>query len=102
MTDNFGRLSFLRTGRADRDSWVLPNLEKLIILPEQEQFGLIEAVLNSSKGTRPIHLVPKWRPINYSFVCMLISPLRLVNMYKKQKNFQVKLRRRELINVQTK
>ena len=21
-----------------------------------------------------IHLIPKWRPINYSFVCMLISP----------------------------
>ena len=25
-----------------------------------------------------IHLIPKWRPINYSFVCMLISPLRLI------------------------
>ena len=24
-----------------------------------------------------IHLIPKWRPINYSFVCMLISPLCL-------------------------
>ena len=23
---------------------------------------------------RTIHLIPKWRPINYSFVCMLISP----------------------------
>ena len=23
-----------------------------------------------------IDLIPKWRPINYSFVCMLISPLR--------------------------
>ena len=33
-----------------------------------------------------IDLIPKWRPINYSFVCMLISPLRLVSMYKKQKN----------------
>ena len=22
-----------------------------------------------------IHLIPKWRPIDYSFVCMLISPL---------------------------
>ena len=49
-----------------------------------------------------IHLIPKWRPINYSFVCMLISPLRLVNMYKKQKNFEVKMRRRGLINMQTK
>ena len=39
-----------------------------------------------------IHLIPKWRPINYSFVCTFISPLRLVNMYKKQKNFVVKTR----------
>ena len=41
-----------------------------------------------------------WWPINYSFVCMLISPIRLVNMYKKQKNFEVKMRRRGLINIQ--
>ena len=27
-----------------------------------------------------IHLIPKWRPINYSFVCMLISPWCLVSM----------------------
>ena len=25
-----------------------------------------------------IHLIPKWRPINYSFVCMFISPLCLI------------------------
>ena len=25
-----------------------------------------------------IHIIPKGRPINYSFVCMLISPLRLI------------------------
>ena len=49
-----------------------------------------------------IHLTPKWRPINYSFACMLISPLRLVSMYKKQKNFEVKMRRRGLINMQAK
>ena len=28
-----------------------------------------------------IHRIPKWRPISYSFVCVLISPLCLVNMY---------------------
>ena len=28
-----------------------------------------------------LYLIPKWRPINYSFVCMLISPFHLVNMY---------------------
>ena len=49
-----------------------------------------------------IHLIPKWWPINYSFVCMLISPLRLFNMYKKQKSSEVKMRQRGLINMQTK
>ena len=58
-----------------------------------------DSLANSPK---PIHLIPKWRPINYSFVCMLISPLRLVNVYKKQKNFEVKMRQRGLINMQTK
>ena len=40
-----------------------------------------------------IHLIPKWRPINHSFVCMFISPLCLVNMYKQ-------MRERGLINKQ--
>ena len=48
-----------------------------------------------------IHLIPKWQPINYSFVCMLISPLCIVNMYKKQMNFEEKMRRRVVINTQT-
>ena len=43
-----------------------------------------------------IHLIPKWRPTNYSFVCMFISPLCLVIVYKKQKNFEVKMRQRGL------
>ena len=34
--------------------------------------------------TNTIHLIPKWRPINYSFVCLLISLFRFVSMYKKQ------------------
>ena len=56
-----------------------------------------------SFGYKPtIYLIPKWLPINYTFVCMLISPLRLVIMCKKQKNFEVKMRRRGLINMQTK
>ena len=45
-------------------------------------------ILASSQGG--MDLIPKWRPINYSFVCMLISPLCLVSMYKTQKNFEVK------------
>ena len=35
------------------------------------------------------HLISKWQPINYCFVCMLITPLRLVNMFKKQKNLNL-------------
>ena len=27
---------------------------------------------------KEIDLIPKWWPINYSFVCMLVSPLRLI------------------------
>ena len=54
------------------------------------------------KSHKLIRLIPKWRPTNYSFVCILISSLSLVNMYKKQKNFEVKMRRRGLINMQTK
>ena len=51
---------------------------------------------------RRIHVIPKWWQINYSFVCMLITPLGLVSMYKTQKNFEVKMRQRGLINMQTK
>ena len=38
----------------------------------------------------------------FFFFCMLISRLRLVNMYKKQKNFEVKMRRWGLISMQAK
>ena len=37
---------------------------------------------------RWINLIPKWWPIHCSFVCMLISPLCLLNMDKAQKNFE--------------
>ena len=46
-------------------------------------------------------LIPKWRPMTDSFVCMLLRPLCLVIMYKKQKNFEVKMRLRGLKNSQT-
>ena len=32
-----------------------------------------------------ILLIPKWWPINYYFVCMFISPLHLVNIYKNKR-----------------
>lgn len=44
----------MRISLPDRDSWVLPNSEKLVILPEQNQFGLSDAVLSSAEVTRPI------------------------------------------------
>ena len=47
-----------------------------------------------SRLMQTIHLIPKWQPINYSFVCMLISPLCLINMCKTQKNFEVKMKQR--------
>ena len=71
-----------------------------------QTLAVVECLSNSAtrvtKDSHPIHLIPKWRPLNYSFVCMLINNLRLVNMYQKQKNFEVKMRLRGLINIQTK
>ena len=49
-----------------------------------------------------IHLIPKWRPINYSFVCMLISPLRLIFTTKFFCFLHMLTRRRGLINMETK
>jgi len=49
-----------------------------------------------------IHRIPKWRPTNHSPVRMSISPLCLVNLYNKKRNFEVKMRQRGLINMQTK
>ena len=49
-----------------------------------------------------IHLIPKWRPINYSFVCMLISPLRLIFTTKFFCFLHMLTRWRGLINMQTK
>ena len=49
---------------------------------------------------KTIHLVPKWRPINYSFVCMLTSPLRLIFTSKFSCFFLYMLTRRGgLINI---
>ena len=63
---------------------------------------VFKAVVVVTAAATAIHRIPIWRPINYSSVCILISPLRLVNVYKKQNNFEVKMRRRGLINMQTK
>ena len=51
---------------------------------------------------KAIHLIPKWRPINYSFVCMLISPLRLIFTSKFSCVLHMLTRPRGLINMQTK
>ena len=89
---------------------LLERLSKKLDTPEDKQKIIdcfhaynkkYHAYMRTAK-TQDIDLIPKWWPITYSFVCMLLSPLRLVNMYKKQKNFEVKTRRRGLINMQTK
>ena len=49
-----------------------------------------------------IHLIPKWRPINYSFVCMLNGPLCLIFTSKFFCILYMLTRQRGLINMQTK
>ena len=49
-----------------------------------------------------IHLIPKWQPINYSFVCRLISPLHLIFTSKFFCFLFMLMRQRGLINMQTK
>ena len=75
-------------------------------LLEEDKFAHVRGykvrIKSKNENKYAIHLIPKCRPINYSFVCILISPLCLVSMYKKQKNFEVKMRQRGLINMETK
>ena len=62
---------------------------------------LIAVVVVTAAATA-IHLIPKWRPINYSFVCMLISPPRLTFTSKFFCFLYTLTRRRGLIKMQTK
>ena len=55
-----------------------------------------------TKKKLPIHLIPKWRPINYSFVCMVISPLCLIFTPKFFCVFYMLTRHQGLVNMQTK
>ena len=52
--------------------------------------------------TKTIHFVPKWRPINYSFVCMFISPHCLIFTSKFFCVFYMLTRHQGLISMQTK
>ena len=45
-----------------------------------------------------IHLIPKWRAINYSFVCMSISPLCLIFEWKFCCILHMLMRQQGLIN----
>ena len=49
-----------------------------------------------------IDLIHKWRPIDYSFIFMLISLPNLVSMCKIQKNFYSKMRLGRLISMNIK
>ena len=92
------------------ENFDLNNRTQLLVILTKVQVPLVSTVMREIHLTcqrcidillHCMHFILKCRPINYSFVCMLISPLRLVNMYKKQKNFEVKTRRGGLINIQT-
>ena len=50
----------------------------------------------------PIHLIQKWRLINYSFVCMFISPLCLIFTSNFFCVFYMLTRHQGLINMETK
>ena len=54
------------------------------------------------KPSNYINLIPKWGPINYSFVCMFISPLCLIFTSKLFCFLYMLTRQRGLINMQTK
>ena len=54
------------------------------------------------KESHTIHLIPKWRPINYSFVSMFISPLCLIFTSKFFCVLYMLTRHQGLINLQTK
>ena len=77
-----------QVGTMDKHYWAVRGLLLLFFLLP---FSMVE-----------IHLIPKWQPVYCSFVYMVISPLCLVNMYNIQKNFEVKMRQRGLINMQIK
>ena len=55
--------------------------------------------MSSLEQVGKIDLFHKWRPINYSFVFMKISPTSLVSMCKIQKNFYSEIRLVGLINI---
>ena len=58
--------------------------------------------VNTLQHGHAIHLIPKWRPINYSFVCMFISPLCFIFTSKFFCVFYMLTRHQGLINMQTK
>ena len=76
-------VSFIVSNFGDkwRETWSNECVDETVILV----FSMLLIRSFYSYKVCTIHLIPKRRPINYSFVCMLISPLCLVNMYKKTK-----------------
>ena len=59
-------------------------------------------IVDMEMNSNLIDLIPKWRPINYSFVCMFISPLCLIFTSKFFCVFYMLTRHQGLINMQTK
>ena len=77
-------LSYLRPGT--RLDLIVPHAASLVAEKETRELN-VSACANWLEIAANIHLIPKWQPINYSFVCALISTFCLINMYKKQKKF---------------
>ena len=93
LSDSLFRTSDWSEIRARRKLWALVCCAPLPhLLPEfgARIFALIQLteIRAGLRAVKPslttnvtgIHLIPKWRPINYSFVCRLISPWCLVSM----------------------
>ena len=65
-------------------------------------FQIMTTSSSSVSSIYSIHLIPKWRSINYSFVCMFISPLCLIFTPKFFCVFYMLTRHQGLVNMQTK
>ena len=91
-------------------TWFFPSTRYLIAQLEAIQRRVLRIIFPHFKyadalkmaNIPTIHLIPKWRPISYSFVCMFISPLCLIFTPKFFCVFYMLTRHQGLVNMQTK
>jgi len=72
--------------------WNPYGLKNRVVLPHIQLYLYVYTFMNTSYSKMAVN----------NFIFMLINPLCLVNMYNTQRNFEVKMRQRALINMQTK